>query len=141
MKLGGLASLRQRSLPAKATLLVGIMVALYAAAAPVAYHFAAGTGVVAASVAAAICLVPSLTALTISSVLRGPQNALAGLLLAMFARTGVPLLLALLIFRRGPLADAGAIYYLIVFYLVALGLETWLSLPASGATPEQAGTR
>ncbi len=47
----------------------------------------------------------------------------------MLVRTGVPLLLAVLILRHGPLVDAGAVYYLIVFYLVALGLETWLSLP------------
>ena len=51
------------------------------------------------------------------------------MLVGMLVRMGIPLGAALLVvFRGGPLADAGFLYYLVVFYLVTLTVETFLAL-------------
>jgi len=48
----------------------------------------------------------------------------------MLIRMGIPLAAALLVFLRGgPLADAGFLYYLVLFYPVTLTAETFLLLP------------
>jgi len=59
--------------------------------------------------------------------------AVAGLLLPMAVRFGAPLMAALAVRLRGPgLAEAGFAYYLIGFYLLALAVETPLTLPCGG---------
>jgi hypothetical protein len=136
-----LATVRQSSLVARATVLTIAMALLFAAVAPVAHHLAGRLGLVAAAVAGLMCLLPAVSALFISGALRGTEHALTGLLSAMLVRTGVPLVLALLILRRGPLVDAGAVHYLVVFYLMALGLETWLSLPVLESNDPVPGPR
>jgi hypothetical protein len=68
-----------------------------------------------------------------SHLLRGPKHALAALLAGMAARMGIPLAFGLAIhLQGGPLAEAGLLYYLLVFYPVALAAETALSLPPPG---------
>lgn len=136
----GLTRIRQQGLALKVGALTLALLLLYAAVAWVAYRSVGTVGMIAAGVAATICLVPAWAALAISTIFQGPRHALPGLLLAMLVRTGGPLLFALLILRKGPLADAGAVYYLVVFYLAALGFETWLSLPVAGATDAVSGT-
>ena len=121
---------------------LGLAVAVLAAVLlPVAGWMDGGAGVAAAAVAAAVCMSGAAGALGISHLLRGPELALPSLLLGMAARTGLPLLLAIVIqFRGGPLADAGFLYYLLVFYPVTLSLETVLSLPPrERATDRRAG--
>ena len=55
---------------------------------------------------------------------------LALVLVGMMIRMGIPLAAALTVyFRGGPLADAGFLYYLVVFYPVTLTAETLLFLP------------
>jgi hypothetical protein len=110
---------------------LGLAVAALAAVLlPVAGLMDGRAGVGAAAAAAAVCVAGAASALGISHLLRGPELALPSLLLGMAARTGLPLLLAMVIqFRGGPLADAGFLYYLLVFYPVTLSLETILSLP------------
>ena len=84
----------------------------------------------AAGVAAASCLLGAATALVVSHLLREPQHAMAALLVATTARMGVPLLVGLVAYLRGgPLAEAGLLYYLLVFYPVTLAVEIGLSLP------------
>ena len=50
----------------------------------------------------------------------------------MTIRMGVPLSAALAVFfLGGPLADAGFLYYVVLFYPVTLIAETFLSTPGS----------
>ncbi len=87
-------------------------------------------GFFAGAAAGGVCLVAAWTALVLSEPFRKPQRMLALLHAGMIIRMGVPLTVALIVFfRGGPLADAGFLYYLIVFYVVALTVETFLSWP------------
>jgi len=87
-------------------------------------------GIWAGAAAGGVCLLAAWIALIVGESLRRPQYALAGVLLAMLIRMGIPLAAALLVFLRGgPLADAGFLYYLVLFYPVTLTAETFLLLP------------
>jgi hypothetical protein len=53
---------------------------------------------------------------------------------------GVPLAAALIaVFAGGPLADAGFLYYLVVFYPITLAVETLLALPRFAAGDSHPG--
>ncbi len=89
-----------------------------------------GMGILAGAAAAGVCLVAGWMALGLSEPLRRPQLMLALVMVGMMIRMGIPLAAALTVFfLGGPLADAGFLYYLVVFYLIALAVETVLTLP------------
>jgi hypothetical protein len=97
---------------------------------PVAVCIGGCTALAAAAVAAVFCLAGATIALMAGLLLRGPKHALAALLAGMAARMGIPLAFGLAIhLQGGPLAEAGLLYYLLVFYPVTLTAETALSLP------------
>ena len=132
------ANLRNRSLPARGTFLGLVVLGLYAMVAPVAGFCSGSAGLWAAAAAAVLCLAGAGLALVLSHALREPKRALYGMLLSMAARMGVPLAVGLPChLHGGVLAQGGLLYYLLVFYLVTLGVETLLSLPR----PEQARQR
>ena len=86
-------------------------------------------GIAAAAVAALVCWVGASAALLLVGLFRAPEQALVGLLLGMFFRMGLPLGAALLLsLQGGALVEAGVMYMLILNYLLALVLETLLSL-------------
>ena len=90
-------------------------------------------GIAAATLAAGVCLASASAALLMSRWLHNPANGVAGMLLPMVARTGLPLLLALIVRLRGQgLVEAGLVYYLVGFYLLALAVEVPMSLPRVG---------
>ncbi|MGD0899653.1 MAG: hypothetical protein ABR915_17620 [Thermoguttaceae bacterium] len=122
--------LPERSLAFRGGLL-GLAVAVVAAGVlPVAGLVRGRAGLGAAALAAAICSVGAAGALVLSHLLRGPRLAIVSLLMGMAVRTGMPLVLAIAVqCWGGPLAEAGFLYYLLVFYPVTLGVETILSLP------------
>ncbi len=94
------------------------------------------TGLFAAAAAGGVCLLAALAALAVSEPLRRPQHTLALVLLGMLIRMGIPLGAALTVyFHGGPLANAGFLYYLVVFYPVTLTVETFLSSP--GCEPKK----
>ncbi len=106
-----------------------ILTTLYASTTVAASRYQGGPGLLAAGVPAVVCLVGALAALTISYSVRGPNRALLGLVLPMSVRTGLPLVLAVVMrLVDGPLVKAGGVYYLLVFYLAALAVEMPLSL-------------
>ncbi len=79
--------------------------------------------------AALICLFSGLTALAASQLPVARRQPLVGLLLAMALRMLPPLVVCLLLALRGNGADyLGFVIYLIVFYLLTLAAETFLSL-------------
>ena len=97
-------------------------------------------GFVAVGVAGGICWGSASGAMLMSRYLQSLGATLAVILVPMALRTGVPLLLALAIRLRGQgLVDAGLVYYLLVFYLVAMAVEVPLSLPRAGRASRRPG--
>ncbi|NQT11883.1 MAG: hypothetical protein HQ582_03985 [Planctomycetes bacterium] len=120
---------------------LGLVVALaYGLVAPVAGYLAGGVGLAAAAVAAGLCLAGATVALLSVHLFRGSSGALAGVLLGMAARMVIPLGGGFALHSHGgPLAEAGLLYYLLVFYPITLALETWLSLPETGSPERYSG--
>ena len=86
-------------------------------------------GVLAASVAAAICWFGSTVALLLAGYTSRANQAVQGHLLGMFFRLGLPLVTGMILQKAGgPLAEAGVFRLIVVFYLVTLVAETILSL-------------
>ncbi len=133
MKLCWLAKLRSMGLAVQTAIVVAVAAAAYAAVAPVAWRLARGEGLRVAAVAAGLCLAGAVSALLAGHCFRGGKYALVDVLIGMHLRMGIPLGGgAAIYFCDGPLADAGILYYLLVFYPVTLCVEVALSLPAEG---------
>ena len=89
-------------------------------------------GVWAALTAAGLCVAGSVLGLVVVTLLRG-QQAFAGVLAAMLPRMFVPLAGAVALrLNGGPLYEAGALYFVIGFYLLTLAAETLWLLPPGG---------
>lgn len=126
------ADLRNRSLSVRGAFLGLAVLGLYVLVAPVAGLLSGWAGLAAAAAAAVFCLTGATLALVVSHLFRQPPRALAGMLLGMAARMGIPLGFGLACdLHGGALAQGGLLYYLLVFYPVTLGLETALSLPVA----------
>ena len=135
-----LTNFRKRSLATRSAALGLVVVVCYAAVGPVAILVGGTAGMGAAAAAAGFCLTGAMVALVASHLLSGPKYALYGMLAGMAARMGIPLSLGLVChFHGGALAEAGLVYYLLVFYPVTLAVETALSLPI--AEPSQSGSQ
>jgi hypothetical protein len=125
-----LINLRSHGLASRATMLWTAMVVAFALGSPIVVRLGGYMALDAAALAAVLCLAGATLALVVSSVLRGPNHAFLALGIGTAARLGIPLLPAMLIhLQGGPLAEAGLLYYLLVFYPVALVVEIALSLP------------
>jgi len=99
--------------------------ACFGLAAPVAYSGWGSGGLEAAAAAASCCGIGALAGLALAWCFRGPRHLLAPILVGMFARMAVALAVALTVqLVGGPLAEAGFLYYLLVFYSVTLAVET-----------------
>jgi len=123
-------NLRKRSLAARGLLLASVALGLLALVSPIAYYRGHQAGLVAAAVAAAVCLAGATGALAVSHLLSGPKHVWYGLLLGMMVRMGAPLGIGVAcLLDGGALAENGMVVYLLVFYPVTLALETILSLP------------
>ena len=125
-----LSNLRNRGVAVRVTMLGAAVLAAFAVAAPVAVRLGGSLALAAAAIAAVLCLAGSAVALVIVDRLRTPSGALAALWIGMIIRTGVPLAIGMAIhLHGGPLAQAGLLWYLLLFYLIALAVGTFLSLP------------
>lgn len=114
---------------AQAGLVSGVVLCVWLVVAPLAYRVSPSMGLVASATAAGICLVGAALALASAALLRGPSAAMQRMLLGMFARALLPLLLGVALHVKVPaLADAGMIFYLLVFYLATLVTETLVML-------------
>ena len=121
-----------------AAVLVAMMLSL-----PVGYAILGNKMVfLAGSLAGGVCLLAGLVVLALSHVLYRPQQALALVGLAMLVRMGMPLAMVLATcLCGGPLANAGILYYVIVFYLITLTVETLLVLPRKRPAKKQVSAR
>jgi hypothetical protein len=122
------ASLDRRGGPKPLRVFVAVIVAAVACLAvggPVAYWLSGKSGLAAAALASGCCCVGALGALGVALWLRGPRYLLASVLVGMGVRMGVALGAALIVqLGGGPLVDVGFVYYLLMFYLVTLAVET-----------------
>ena len=85
------------------------------------------SGIFTAGVALFVCFACGLLSMLVTDPLRQPKSALQHLLLSTGIRTGIPLVLLMVIYLRpGPMTEAGFVYYLLTFYLVSLLVETGL---------------
>ena len=99
---------------------------------------------VAGAVAMAVVGLAASMALLLSfmqSLQKNSDNAVSGVLLAMLIRMGLPLaVMAMMQQTNSPLVGAGFMGLLVLNYLVALPLETWMSLQfAQGTEPKVPG--
>lgn len=124
---------------ARCVILISVTAVIYAAASYWGWTRDKEDGVIAASVAAGACLAGAIGATIFTSWMHDPKRVMPGLAIGMAFRMGLPLLCG--IFSRiafPPLAEAGLLYYLVVFFLPLLALETAFSLPfppSPGKTP------
>jgi hypothetical protein len=125
-----LSNLSNRSTAIRLMVLTTAVIAEFAIAAPLSVRLGGVTALAAATMAAGLCLAGAAAALVISDRLRGPNGTLAALWLTMTLRMGVPFLAGTIIHcHGGPLARAGLLWYLLVFYPLTLVIGTILSLP------------
>ena len=112
------------------TAVLALAVALLAAPLlALAYAISETRGVIAALVAAVICLVGGEIALVLSNLLARRLEPLQAVLVGMMARMAVPLVLGLIVHFAAPsLTAAGMFFYFLAFYAVVLAVETMLSL-------------
>ncbi len=109
------------------TLVAGVFVKL----------FGGNAGLAAMTLAAVLCLAGASAAMAVCHLLRKPRQALASLFFGTILRLGIPLAPGLIFHLHGGLlAEAGLLYYLLLFYPLTLAAGTILSLPAvPRATP------
>lgn len=100
---------------------------------PLLTYVAGPSGTTAALVAAAICLATGIASLVLMHLPWSADAVLARTLLASAPRVAVPLLVCILVYRSGGvLVDGQLVYCLLSFYLVSLGVETWLAVRMLG---------
>jgi hypothetical protein len=131
---GRLHRLPRNSLLAREVLLGVFVLTTAAIVLPIGWSVSGNSsGFVAGAAAGGVCLLASCIALASSEPLRRPRQILALVLVGMLVRMGIPLAAALTVyFAGGPLADAGFLYYLVLFYPLTLTVETFLSWPECG---------
>jgi hypothetical protein len=118
-----------RTFVAQSAVLSGGIFMLVAIVAPVAYSFGGVRGALDSVMAAVVCLCGATSGIMFRCLLTGPVLAVHGILLGMAARMGVPLAAALLYcFRPGALGNPQFLYYLLVFYMLTLAIDTVVAL-------------
>jgi hypothetical protein len=121
--------LREGRLALRETALCLALLAAWLIVAPLGFWLSGGVGLVAASVAALVCAAAAAAALAVSELSRISAGPLVGLLASIGIRMGVPLLFVLAIqLHGGVLTRAGVVYYVVLFYLLALVVEVPLSI-------------
>lgn len=109
-------------------LVTGVLLVVFPVVAGYGYWTHGQAGVVAAAIAAGVCWLGGVAGLFASLPFQGLQ-AVNGVLLGMLVRMTVPLAAAAGLFLRGgELVRAGLVEMLVVNYLIALALDTVLSV-------------
>jgi hypothetical protein len=105
-----------------------------------AYNSHGLNGIIAAGLAGAICWSGAMIALVLVGVFRNsPNQMVSATLLGMLFRMGLPLGAGLFLTNAGgPLAEAGLVRMILVFYLIGLVVETILSVRIMGSSKDVA---
>lgn len=87
------------------------------------------TGLLCAAIALGACLAGGIVALIVIGLARNPSQAVSAVMLGMLFRMGIPLASGFLLHSQGgPLAEAGVLGMIVVYYLLSLPVDTVLSL-------------
>lgn len=109
--------------------LAALVVVVFPLVAWVSWGRSGQDGVLAAGVAAGVCLVASMAALWVTHAFAGTPQAIAGALGSILLRTAVPLGVTFVLVSASPvLAKAGLFGLTVVFYLLTLAGETLLAV-------------
>ncbi len=129
------------SLRARTGLVAIVLLSAAVAIVPLAFFISGLMGVSAAMAALAICLSAGVLALVAAHPFRAPELLLYQVLITMAIRMVVPLVVCILIyFKRGAIAEAGLVYYLLVFYGLTLVIETILVTRGQSHGPANASS-
>ena len=124
------------SFGSRVLILCGVTAIAAAVVFPIALVSSGVAGIAAAAVAMAICLGSGLLVFWLARYLSRPEAVMYQVLLGMMSRMGISLAACMVIYvRGGPLADAGLVYFLLVFYFVTLAAETALLVNGSAKEP------
>lgn len=123
--------------------LVGVAAIVYALAAPFAYQADGLVGVGAVSLAAGVSLLGAAIAVLLASFHRGTPAAVGWILGGDMLAMALPLAAGMLVTRqKGPLAEAGAFLWIVLFFLTTLATKTILVAPlAQAAKPKTETTQ
>ena len=125
---------RNGKLSVQLAALLVIVLGVFGVVATIAGRLDGGLGIAAAAISAGLCLVGAGVALAAANILGARDRVLCGMLIGLIARMIIPLGFGVgLHFYSQPLAEAGLLVYLLVFYPVTLGVETALALPGPKA--------
>lgn len=129
--------LAKLSLPARCGMLAAVMLPALLLGCVIGFVLAGPVGLGAAALSGGVCWFSATAALLFTGVTTTPGNyTIGGILGGNALRFGVPLAIGYLIHQQGgPLAEAGILYYLLAFYLVAMAAETPLSLAPEEEIP------
>lgn len=110
-------------------LLYGAMVAILLPVLLVAWVISGPNGVAAATAGGLLCFSGGLLAMAWNAAFPGPKLLFVRILGGMLPRMGVPLLGGVILqISVKPLAEAGILLYLLVFYPALLSIEVYLSV-------------
>lgn len=116
-------------------MLAVVLLVATAIVAAVAFERYGVAGIVGSVIAGCVCLAGSSAALLATSHFTGTPNAVAGLLGGTLLRTMVPLASAVAVSQVSPrLAQAGVFGQFVILFLVALAVETCLSVAIVNAS-------
>jgi hypothetical protein len=86
-------------------------------------------GMAAALVAFLVCWIPNALSLLVIGFVRDPQLSVSAMMFSMLVRTAIPMVFIVFVMQSNHwLASAGALGMVLIFYLVALMVETPLAL-------------
>ena len=86
-------------------------------------------GILAAAIAATVCLLSGVVALVVTGLSQGTSSSATGLLASMGIRTGLPLAVGLILSSSNEaLASAGVFGMILVYYFIMLAVETTLAV-------------
>lgn len=122
--------------------LVGVAALSLAVVGPLAWSYAGSVGLAGAISACAVCTLGAALALSLGWLISAEQAPLLHLGAGLFLRMVFPLGYALFVMKTNPaLVSAGALYSLVVFYMVTLAVETALTLPDAAPLRSPSHTR
>jgi len=118
------------------------MAICYAVASPLAYGLQGTHGLAVAAVAGVICLFSALGASSVAGFAAANSLPYVPAMIAMLIRMFLPLVFIVVVAAgNGPALAREIAAYLVPFYLVALGLETWFALSRVRAAYGQLPTK
>lgn len=120
---------RSLSPVARAALLFSLLFLAVLISLPVAANASGWQGCAASACAALLCFAAGVAVVLVTLFASSPEHVAYFVVLGMFFRMGIPLVACLAIYVRGGwLVEAGLVYYLLVYYPLALAAETWLDV-------------